>query len=346
MNDWKGPFIRYSLQDDNPNIRTGAMSGSPDLIPNGVDIVKDPTELIKAKWTQSVGVSTTSTRKNYLYVRGANSSSRTWEAKVSLYYSPATLLQWPRTIDGKPGWADRPLQTGAGKDYQLLEVPSKDDTGTQGRFVTPDAFEWVPTQLPGNDHYCLVGAVAADGLPDPIPPELDKIDDFAKYISTHPDLGWRNVYTMVPDYDFFAVNQQYLQGKQAGPMAFTVWVEGGRADDMLTMRSSVSGPNPPLEISMVVKGPAKDEMTRRSTIPADYASSIEVTYIAAKGKKVPDDLKLSVEVLRVDIAANSDLAPYARPLSRFGITKVDDVTSRAIRLGATHYDRKLPDNGW
>lgn len=336
---WNGPYLRYKLDEKGVGVRSGTLSRSPDLIPNGLTIRQDPREFIENLWSQDTGTSTTATRTNYLYVRGANTSAKSMVARVYLYYSPARLLQWPTGVSGNEGWARRPLQTGAGWDYQEVEIAGGE------RFVTPSAFEWKPQRI-ADDHYCLVGRVSTDASPNPIPDGLDRIDDFARYISRHPDLAWRNVATLAPANNSWSDSPLYIQGAQTSEMVISVFVTGGRKGDTVTMQSSVGGPNPPIRLREVLQGePPTEQLNIRTVIPADWTSKIEIVYEAAKGQPVPLGLKTELDVLKVGIDPAGDLAGYARPLRDLGIVRIENAGDLAIPVGATSYSRAVAEPG-
>ena len=332
---WNGPFLRFEISESDPVYpRNGTMCHCPDIIPNGTDIKKNPNEFIESQWMQDVGTSTTANRVNYIYVRGLNSSATAMPAEIYLYYSPARLLQWPHTVNGVQGWADRPLQTGDGRDYQEVLV------GGKAKFVTPSAFEWQPQSLEG-DHYCLVGRVQTDRHPNPIPPDLENIDDFAKYISEHPDLGWRNVDMIVPkDNAWFGV-QEYNHGLQAAEMVISLFVTNGRDQDYVTAVASNEGPNPPIDMRLDLTGSGKEQWNLRTDIPAAYKTNIRLTYVAASGQPIPDDLIVEIQTLRVAISPDSDLAVYAKPLRTLGITAIEKPGDLAIPVGVMNYRRTM-----
>jgi hypothetical protein len=338
MEAWNAPYMRTRVNQDDPLYpRTGTLSQCPDIIPNGTDIKKKPEEFISdGQWNSNLGTSTTAKRSNFLYIRGMNPSAQATRASVYLYYSPARLLQWPNTVDKVEGWATRPLRTGDHREYQEVAIAGK------SRFVTPDAFEWVPKSLPG-DHYCLVARVSTDKYPNPIPEDLEKIDDFALYISKHPDLGWRNVDLLEPKDNAWVSTQEYNQGVQGAEMVISLFVTNGRKGDYLTAVSSVDGPNPPIDMRLNLVGSKdKEQVNLRTFVPDKYRTNIVVTYVAASGQPIPDNLGIVIDPLRVGIRPDSELAPYAKPLRSLGITSIENAEEYAIPMGSMTYLRDLP----
>jgi len=337
MSMWNDPYIRFSLSDDGQANRRGTMSGSPDIIPFGTKPAGDPGQFITdAEWKQDRGTSTTSGTINYIYVRGFNNSARAMQdLQVHLYYSPASLLLWPwkPQPDGKEGWARRPLRTGDKRDSQFLDVAGKN------RFVTGKAFEWTVEPI-REDHYCLVARLSWEGHDNEIPEDLHTINGFAAYVQKHPDIGWRNVNTLSPQFPTWNDSIEYAQGDADQVVLFTAFVYNGSLGDVVSMYSSVSGPQPALQKTEVIAHEDKEQINLWTTIPAQWASNINLTYEAKASKKIPPNLKVELKSAVELNESNRHIIPYGFTPEELDI-HVD--AAQLVPFGAVHYSTKVQE---
>jgi hypothetical protein len=139
----------------------------------------------------------------------------------------------------------------------------------------------------------------------------------------HSLAGARNVFRLATAKDEVVFRYLYDQGTTAAEMVFSRVVDGGHAGDRCALKAEKPGPKPPLEMSGTITTDRTYRLSKMTHVPADYRSEIVVDYVATGGRRVPDGLKVTVEVLRI-APAGSDESRYAQPLSAFGVADAGD----------------------
>lgn len=312
----------------------GALSQSPDIIPIGTQPISNPDQFISDdNWNKDFGSSTNASVPNYIYIRGANLAGGESTGKFYLYYSPASLLLWPQDPLGNPGkgWADRPLKTSTGSQYVTVKAAAG------ARLVTPEPFRWIPEPIP-NDHYCLIGRVVTDQNPNPIP-KVGTLTDFARYISEHPNMAWRNVTTINPGSAVSTRIQNYSQGDVGGevylflkcvnaPIGSAVEASGQQGDIVVNIPKTIISSDTSFAAGISI------------TLPAGFSTDIAFTWYS-EGKVPIPGMQITLDVLFPQLP-DDELYDRATPLEEFGLP--DDFIAkhntsgvgpvRAIRLGS------------
>lgn len=172
-------YMRDSLSDVGEIPAKGAWTCSPDIIPNGVNLIHDPVNHLKETYGSDLGQPTVLQQQNYFYVRGKNLHDGPRTAKFELYYTPQHLFLFPSL------WKDNILETSDSKTQVSASAKVKHD------IVVPDQpFTFLPQT---SEHHCLIGRVITDEHPNPIPTNITNMTALSKYILDNPNMAWRNV---------------------------------------------------------------------------------------------------------------------------------------------------------
>ena len=336
---WKDLYMRNNFSDEGCTPSNGSLSRSPDIIPSGSDgPVADPNYYIEdGQWDKDLGRNTFAQLPNYIYVRGMNLGDGATDGQLYLYYSPSSLLLWPTDpTDPNKGWAKNPLKTSKGASF--FNLPSVE---AGARFVSTEPFLWVPEPLSG-DHYCLVGRVVTPENPNPIP-EIGDITSFAKYISEHPNMAWRNVSMINPSDPISSRTVDYSQGGQAGETIVTLIAENAPLGSEVSFSAgTTTGTNPPLvKAPEVVDNETKFTIAVTSDIEADYSTLLTYSWYS-KGKAPLPGMKFRLEAI-LPVPSTSELYARAHDLRALGVpeetvrqVRTDDPIGpkKGIRLGS------------
>lgn len=325
---WKDLYFRKTFGDDGTYPTSGTLSASPDIIPNGSQPRVDPSQLISDQnWAIDSGSTTNADAVNYIYLRGQNLGPNKTKGRVYLYYSPASLLQWPYDpIDPTAGWARNPLTTNTGAQYVEVEPESK------ARFYTKEPFYWVPKAI-YNDHYCLIGRVWTQEHPNDPPTNLQSISDFAKFISEHPNMAWRNVVTINASAFTRTYALGYSQGKDASEVYMNLVCYNFPDGSEVEISSATPGPNPQIYARQVVKNPPGKSVftiTVNTEIPANWRSNILLTWYS-NGRSAPPGMTYKLDPIKPE-EEGSPLSRYAVPLEHLGIP-TENIRANGARKG-------------
>ena len=168
--------------------------------------------------------------KNYVYIRGLNSTSPSIpiKSRVYLYYTQATLAIWPEKWSRKGIFAKDGTTVQSWVDIQAPVI------GTQSNGVgVSEPLVWIPESISAQDHYCLIAW--ADNSQAPQPPDLQSFckeilnfDSLISFIAKHHNMGWRNVIV----WDKPPQDNLYQHPFETKNSAGTVHVEVSWSDDL------------------------------------------------------------------------------------------------------------------
>jgi len=201
-------YLRNTLADTGNLPRQGAMSASPDIIPWGLDLQPDPQTYFSGNYTTDPGKSLIADAWNYLYLRSKNLGPNPSTGDAYLYWAPSSLLLYPDQ------WKVNALTTSGGAKFAKLS-----NIASQAIGVTKDPYKWQPAMPGGNFHYCLIGRVATEANPNPIPNTGD-IKDFAAWVAQSGGIGWRNVAVVNAGSPQVTLTANYDQGDTASDVNF------------------------------------------------------------------------------------------------------------------------------
>ncbi len=300
---WDDLHLRSNFSDTGQYPTGGTLSSSPDIIPYGVEPVSNPEEtFVNTNWDKDMGKTLTANTPNYLYVRGKNLGTATTDGIVNLYYAPASLILYP--IE----WRNNQLQTSGGQKDILIQ-----DIAAGGKFVTPDAFQWIPDAISG-DHYCLIGVAGTERNPNEIP-EIDTIDNFAQFISENPNFGWRNVSLTSSGAADFTQDVSYNQGGLGGMMQFDIICENVPIGAEVSF-SAGDALDPPIYMPPVKVSTSPSFIIGMQTeVPDYFATNITYSYWS-NGTTPPPGWKITMRVSYFVDPSSFLYEKYALPLEK------------------------------
>ena len=276
---YQGLLIRRSLKDQ-------PWTDCPDIWVAGTGPLPDPSILV-SQYDKDSPNAITSQANNFIYVRGQNTTSGALTARVWLYWVNASgnpdLILWP------DNWGE------AGLNVTSIEVTAS--TANQVAYTNP------PFLLDGKvltgSHYCLVTVVENPPLSnpakDPRPTTyMGDMNHLAAYFASHPNMGWKNT-------SWQTVTQPTWQRTAAvpGPTAGGLFYIGVRCKSMPTdgqYALAMAGPDADGSIStgpLPITTPGMLSM-QPVTWPANYNSTLVLTYYQGKTAPTPDVSSISV----------------------------------------------------
>ena len=276
-------YMRDNLGDNGQIPSSGAWTCSPDIIPNGTELIHNPAIRLSETYNSDIGKPISWNNQNYFYVRGKNLSNSPQSARFELYYCPQHLFLFPSF------WMQNKLLTSDGQSQVTASVQAAND------IVIPDQpFTNVPVS---QEHHCLIGRVITDQHPNPLPSNIKNMDQLAEYILNSANMSWRNVVLVQKEIPTFT---NYFN-LEVGDAECRVLI--GLRCNNLTVGSSVafscgtpipSGPNKGKIIELV-----KTQVTQPNifigleelNFPAGYKSNVSYSYWAKPPIKEGWDVK-------------------------------------------------------
>jgi hypothetical protein len=265
-------YLRNTLKDTGNVPRQGAMSSSPDIIPWGTDLQIDPPPqtYFSGNYNTDPGRGLIADAWNYLYLRSKNLGSNPSTGDAYLYWAPSSLLLYPDQ------WKVNAMTTSSGaKSVKLNNVAA------QAIGVTTDPFKWQPAMPGGNFHYCLIGRVATEANPNPIPNTGD-IQDFAAWVAANGGIGWRNVSVVSAGSPQVTLSANYDQGAAASDVNFQAVCTGCPLKQSWVQFSSGT-PLPDGKYVSIPKTLIESEgqiIGVKRTVPAGWKTTFNINYWA------------------------------------------------------------------
>jgi hypothetical protein len=302
---YKDMLVRSSTSDTGQVPFSGTASSSPDIIPAG-NLPKDPLSFL-ADMGKDYGQNVIAAENNYLYARGVNLASKHQNGAVHLYWSRASLLQYPSQWSGN----ELPLDT-----EKTEGSPVEADQGAN--FVTLAPFLWknVPTPPPG-DHYCLVGRMVTADDPNPIP-DLFTLPDFAAWIAQNRGMSWRNI-TVVNDPRGPVITQQalYEQKQAASEIYVQLICENMPTGAEISLACGTPGPQPLIQLTWTKITEPNQIAGVQTKIPQNWTSNITYSF-RPNGTKPAANAKLKLQMIYI-VPPKEALEALATPLRAFGV---------------------------
>jgi len=254
-----------------PSTTRVAVSHSPDIIPAGVNPVSNYEQFYAGNYDGPYNYYSnieSGGSYNYIYTRGKNLYSGAQTGKVYLYYSPSSVLLLPST------WTNNRIHSANGTLFVNVSATANDD------IVVGDApFYWAPPPLqPGQGHYCLIAQVVTDEDPNPIPTD-DNLRNFAQWVADSPGIAWRNV-TLVnnlPTPSYQSMTGMQNPDDTSNLVTVIATCVGIPVGTTVNIRSTTSGPNPPINSTGTVDNTTKYLVSAVSELPANYKGDIQMT---------------------------------------------------------------------
>lgn len=308
-------FLRANLQDTGQIPATGALCGSPDIIPYQQSVVSNPATQF-SDFTQDFGQQVNWGLGNNIYVRGTNLAAGATSGKVFLYWSQASLLNWPQV------WSTNTIKPQSGNPSVALTA----QTANQ-QVVAAEPFFFTPQMVvPQGDHVCLISQVVTTAHPNPIP-ATTTMNDFATFVSTNRGIAWRNIEiinmpTIPPGANpDWTMSVNYTQGATTEVVNVILQCTNIPVGCSVGFTCSTPGPNPLLTLATTnVTNATSFTVGVTSSIPAGFVSNIQYWFFS-NGKTIPGGASVALQAIYVP-GTGATSKRFARPLSHFGIKNV------------------------
>jgi hypothetical protein len=301
-------FMRANLSDVGQVPGVGNACTSPDIIPFGsLPYSGDPNTFFAGNYTSDVGQNVLAGEQNYIYVRAKNLASAADTGQVWLYWSKASLLNWPSV------WSGNALKTEQGSTS--VEISAAQD----GQVAVGQApFVWSPAQI-SDDHYCMISRVVTANNPNPVPDD-GTIDDFTKYVLNNRGVGWRNVTLVRGDTPSWQVpvNLRVTDACQLLIQVETTNVPLGCA---VQFACGIEGPNPPLILAptQITTSP-NQTVGIWSQLPQGFSADITVSFWLNSNPALPSGAQVALCAYR--------LLDSSHPLAARGVPIADSRVDR------------------
>jgi hypothetical protein len=270
---WNDLLLRLNLSDDGtyPN-RPGVPCASPDIIPYGVAPIDGWQTFFAGNYAADVGKNPSVNQDNFVYARAKNLSANSATGDFYGYWSPASILMWPKQ------WSGNVMQTNQGDKFVTFPLTPPD-----GIAVCSEPLKWNPRPIGPNDHYCLVGRVSTESHPNPIP-DVTRLPDFAQYIRDNPNMCWRNVALIDANMPTTVFNVGYDQGDQGGQMI--VQIQGtampvagpGQTPAQVAFNCSTPGPQPLMLLNPTPITGTSQDFGITTNVAANFQAPVTISF--------------------------------------------------------------------
>jgi hypothetical protein len=322
MATYNGIFMRSALNQSNIVPRAGAQSGSPDIIPYGLQPPKEnPETFFRSNYDKDVGQLLYAKQTNLIYLRGKNYSGETIDDKDAtrphLYWTKASLLSYP------DDWTEL-TATGSGNPPTL-----RAGAGEIG--VINEPFLWKPDDIVA-DHYCMIAQVPSPGYDNSIP-NTTKINDLAAWVAKSGGVAWRNVTIVNADrFKLTGERLHYIQGSEASAMEFSIKCTNIPIGSRVSFFAPVPGPVPPIALDWTTVSTYPSFSSGiESDVPAGYISDVYFNMEAPEGvKELPDGAKIAIQAFYT-VSQENPLYAFAKTRAELGIPSVDEAYAVIMR---------------
>ena len=310
-------FMRANLADVGQVPGVGNACTSPDIIPFGsLPYAGDPSSFFTSNYGSDVGQNVLSGQQNYVYVRGKNLASAADAGQVFLYWSKASLLNWPSI------WSANSLQT----EQRATNVEIAAAKGGQVA-VGQAPFVWSPAAI-GDDHYCLISRVVTADHPNPVPAD-GTIDDFTSYVLGNRGVGWRNVTLVRGDTPSWQVPVN-LTVTDACQLLIQIEATNVPIGCAVQFACGIEGPNPPLMLAKTLITTAPFQTVGIwSQLPQGFNADVMVSFWLNNNAALPDGAQLALCAYRL-LSSSHPLAAHGVPIAQ---ARLDRDAVAAASLG-------------
>ncbi|MDY7093682.1 MAG: hypothetical protein SX243_11990 [Acidobacteriota bacterium] len=213
---YDGILVRASLEDNGDLPRSGPLQESPDVSPQGKNVVEDPQTYFRQNYGENVGKPVVAGEPNLVYIRGKNTGDFAQGGTAFLYWANEADLDSPAR------WRNNRLFTADGSDRVPLgrTLPGRVAVGEAPFIYSP----------PANDdgaNIALLGVVATNENPNPIPGLGDSIN-FDRWISREGGVGVLQATLQPPPKPTasFTTTGQFDLGNTKGEVSFFIKTVG------------------------------------------------------------------------------------------------------------------------
>ena len=315
-------YMRARVGDDGTIPLQGNPCHSPDIIPRGTAPVDDPVKEFTGNFDRDVGQNVQVSQLNYIYARGTSNAPGAASGLVYLYYSPASLLNWPSL------WRQNGIKTSKGDEGVPVSVTKKGDV-----WVAASPFAWMPVPLPQtNDHYCLISRVSTERNPNNIP-DAGTLDDFAKFVANNRGFAWHNVTMVTGNPPTWSQNIRYDQGDEEGYIYVFLKCTNIPNGCEVAFSCGKPGPQPLINLNKTAITTYPSQAVGIYTrIPAGFSSYINYSFWA-NGRQIPGGASITLQAI-FPMSPGHELEPFAAHLHELqGTTNVLLVTDVGPQKG-------------
>jgi hypothetical protein len=308
---WNDLLLRINLADNGsyPS-RPGPPCESPDIIPYGTEPIADWQTLFAGNYGSDVGRNVSVNQDNFIYARAKNLSGNSASGDFYAYWSPASILMWPKQ------WSGNVMQTNTGASHVAFPT-----TPPGGIAVASEALKWNPRQIGSNDHYCLIGRVSTESHPNPIP-DVTRLPAFAQYIRDNPDVCWRNVTLIDANMPTTSFSVGYDQGDLPGLMivqiagSYLPVAGAGQTPAQVAFNCSTPGPQPMMLLNPTPITGATQSFGLNTYVQANFQAPVTISFWNHGNLPIDDNFNLSFQWFYVP----SPTVPEERVLHENGYT--------------------------
>jgi hypothetical protein len=326
---WNDVYMRKNFQDRGEIPSEGGWACSPDIIPNGIELIADPVDALTKNWNgPDIAKTIVLSQPNYFYVRAKNLSAVGTITKIELYYCPSNLFLYPSL------WTNNQLCTNTGQNSVQVNASNAEDI-----MVPNEPFTFIPSD---SEQICLISRVMTGQHPNPLPQEgvISDMKSLAAYIQNHPNIAWRNVQVFKNDLPVFNRMFHIETGDEAGQVILFLECKNikGSTVSFSSGTPIPCGPDAGKNIALNKTQVTQDFMslgTQILSLPKNFTTTIVYSYFS--NGIVPEDCEINFHaVLLIDEADN--LHANATPLNEFGIEHpyLTNSLQRGICIGTIH----------
>jgi hypothetical protein len=332
---WNDVYMRDNFNDSGqvPCPDPGWTS-SPDIIPNGVNLLPDPVTYLKDNWNKDVGKSTVLNQQNYFYVRGKNLFNGAQEGTFKVYYCPQHLFLFPSL------WSEAQLKTSSGNDSVSASVQK------EGDLVIPNEPFTLPPSA-STEHHCMIAQVITTEHPNPLPAagSIADMNALAKFILDHPNWVWRNITLVQGDIPTFTHYFGLESGTKDSQIMFQLECKNVTPGSFVAFSCGTPIPSGPDKGTLIEL--AKTEVTQPNiamgtitlNIPKNFNTKISYSYWAKT--PVQQGWKVSFKAFVIQNPGDQLYDhSLAKPLTEFGLKKdqmpISSGLPKAILIGSVH----------
>jgi hypothetical protein len=298
--EYNGILVRTSLDDHGVIPRTAPLEASPDVIPVGTKPVADPVIYFTETYDQNVSKPVVSGTVNYVYVRGKNLDAIPQTGEVYLYWARQADLDNPNK------WKQNQLLTAGGRGS--VTVP---DVPAGGIAVATDPFAWTPTPELAGTSVALLGVIATNEHPNPIPGLKSPIV-FKRWIASNGEVGALETPVGPPPKPVatFSTTGHYALSNVAGEVSFTlraVKLPPGGTVSFKCSEPDING-NP---IEMPPQAINNDPFVWvvKATVKANFTTELKFDLFLQVGTKAAADNTLSVSATQTPPPTGGPVKP-------------------------------------
>ena len=287
---YDGILIRASLDDTGQIPRSMALQESPDTIPYGANTIEDPSQVFTETYDENVSEPLVADRTNVVYIRGKNLGDFKQAGKAYLYWSLEADLDDPSQ------WQNNQLLTIKGSDTVTLPT-----TKSNKIVVTETPFEWIPDASLADTTVILIGVVATNEHPNPVP-GLESPIDFDRWISRQGGVGVLQATVEAPPEvsPSFDTSASYALKNDAGMVTFTLRAKNcpiGSTVSFISSESDAAGKSIELKPIKINTNPFVAPVN--ADVAAGFTTQINFKLVLPEGELADEDNEVSLEATQI-----------------------------------------------